>query len=527
MAKDLLKDREKYRLTLRKKTINKLFSQKRKLNSNTKLEICPFKLKNIPENLKVSFRIDKNDLENTLNKTIEFLYSENINYVKFGCFLLRRFFWVISMEQETSVQNNNNSYNFYIDIFLKKNILNVYLNIFTKHINELDIVAELIWSLVNMTNFKSSKNGFAYVIKLVDDDFLNIYKKIFNSNESVIISDLYSVLYNIGYESADCCYKIFNSGLLKEAINRYTSNSKINNESNIFEINEGLQFISVFSRISEMFNYNQKECFFTIFKYFIFSSEDEGILTHSIIGLFHLLDIEIQNNKKDILNLIIESNIIKVIISFKLEKFNKYLFLFLFNVLKLSKIYIENIDSNLLLKNFNEINLLNYYEKIFTQIRNVDIRTEIMNVVLEISKKFDDNIIKYFVESSFFKEIVMGNLNYCDFNIRLLCITIILNCINIQNFDIAIIYLNYKIMSYIINEILEEEEDEKMINNILLTIKYYIDCGNRIDINPFKEEIRYSKIEEILQKKHSKYNENQIKLYENILKELNVSHMIK
>ncbi len=123
-------------MSLRKKTINKVFSQKRKLNSNTKLQICPLKLKIFPENLKENFRIEKNDLNNTLNQTIKFLYSNEIDYVKFGCFLLRRFFWVISMQQENSIENEI----FSVDLFLNNNIFKVYLYVFKKYINELDIV---------------------------------------------------------------------------------------------------------------------------------------------------------------------------------------------------------------------------------------------------------------------------------------------------------------------------------------------------------------------------------------------------
>jgi hypothetical protein len=82
-------------------------------------------------------------------------------------------------------------------------------------------------------------------------------------------------------------------------------------------------------------------------------------------------------------------------------------------------------------------------------------------------------------------------------------------------------------MSFIINEILEEEEDERMINNILISIYYYIECGDLIENNIFKEEIQNSKIEEIFHKNYSKFNENQIKLYENILKNLNISSIIK
>ena len=82
-------------------------------------------------------------------------------------------------------------------------------------------------------------------------------------------------------------------------------------------------------------------------------------------------------------------------------------------------------------------------------------------------------------------------------------------------------------MSFLINEILEDEEDEKIINYILISINYYIECGNGIEINPFKEEIQNSKIEEIFHKKYSKFNENQIKLCENILRELNISSIIQ
>ena len=66
-----------------------------------------------------------------------------------------------------------------------------------------------------------------------------------------------------------------------------------------------------------------------------------------------------------------------------------------------------------------------------------------------------------------------------------------------------------------------------MINNILFSIYYYIECGDLIKNNIFKEEIQNSKIEEIFHKNYSKFNENQIKLYENILKNLNISSIIK
>ena len=54
-------------------------------------QVCPLKLKGIPDQILEKYRIIPGD-NDTIKKTMEYLNSKELNEIKFGAFLLRRFF---------------------------------------------------------------------------------------------------------------------------------------------------------------------------------------------------------------------------------------------------------------------------------------------------------------------------------------------------------------------------------------------------------------------------------------------------
>ena len=79
--------------TLRKnKQMQEIFSRRGIIiDDRERHTICPLKLKGISESILEYFRINPNN-DNTIKKTMEYLNSKELDEIKFGTFLLRRFF---------------------------------------------------------------------------------------------------------------------------------------------------------------------------------------------------------------------------------------------------------------------------------------------------------------------------------------------------------------------------------------------------------------------------------------------------
>jgi len=93
---------------------------------------------------------------------MEYLNSKELNEIKFGAFLLRRFFSLM-VEEDAKLNKQNKSLDYKIDSFLENNLIQTVGKVLTTESN-IDIISELTWALVNITYFEAEKGGNEYII---------------------------------------------------------------------------------------------------------------------------------------------------------------------------------------------------------------------------------------------------------------------------------------------------------------------------------------------------------------------------
>ena len=81
-------------------------------------QINPFKLKGIPDMVLEKFRITVEDLDNSIKSAMDYLNSKELNEIKFGSFILRRFFMDIA-QLDSKLSEQNQRLDFTIDKFLE------------------------------------------------------------------------------------------------------------------------------------------------------------------------------------------------------------------------------------------------------------------------------------------------------------------------------------------------------------------------------------------------------------------------
>ena len=84
-------------LTLRKRKHKQDLFARRSIyiNDRERHQICPLKLKGIPETILEKFRINPQD-DNTIKITMKYLNSKELNEIKFGAFLFKKIFYGIN-----------------------------------------------------------------------------------------------------------------------------------------------------------------------------------------------------------------------------------------------------------------------------------------------------------------------------------------------------------------------------------------------------------------------------------------------
>ena len=111
-------------LSLRKNRLRQdLFSRRKFLiEDSSRHQVCPFKLKGIPENILEKFRIKDNDLEKSVKITLQYLKSKELDEIKFGAFLLRRFF-LNKIELSNELEKKNQKLDYKIDTFIDNGVI--------------------------------------------------------------------------------------------------------------------------------------------------------------------------------------------------------------------------------------------------------------------------------------------------------------------------------------------------------------------------------------------------------------------
>ena len=101
------------------------------------------------------FRINVNDLDNSIKSAMNYLNSKELNEIKFGSFILRRFFTDLA-QLDSKLNEQNQRLDFTIDKFLENNMIEIIGNSLTIQ-SDIDIIAELTNVLVNITYFNAKK----------------------------------------------------------------------------------------------------------------------------------------------------------------------------------------------------------------------------------------------------------------------------------------------------------------------------------------------------------------------------------
>ena len=493
-----------------------LFQRKLNNQKNKKFQICPFKLK-INEKEASSFRIKDENIDESIKKTLEYLNSSNEDYVKFGVFLFQRYFFVKASESEEA-KNSNKTYEFYIDKFLEHNFIENIQKLLMKN-NDPYVLYDSLCGLINFTNFPSINNQFDYYELFSSDKFLEIYKKIIMNDNSYIVTNLYEFLYNLCYENQICLNKLYQNNFLQLSLNKYASNIT----NNYQELIEYLHFIAVMAKNVNLFSSKEKENFFRIFYKFLSNAQEDEIIACSLIGLNYLNEYD-KSDDSTIVNLIKENyNFINMLISINYLNYPAYLQLNLITVFKILINYFEKIESNNILNILNNTQILEFFSFIYNSIERPNIHLKILEAILIIIKSNDLNIILKVTRHNILNSVILTSLTDFDFSVRKTGLLIILNVLNINNFDVAADFSKTVFIEYLVQKFLKNETEKDIIKLSLEIIYCFIKSGNVFgNKNPFSQNLRAAGIEDILNKENNFLTDDITQIIEKIKKELNI-----
>ena len=225
------------------------------------------KLKGIPEKILEKFRINPSDLDNTIKGTMNYLNSKELNEIKFGSFILRRFFSeLVRIDDDLNTQGKK--LDFKIDDFLKNDVINSIGKVLSIESN-IDIISELTWALVNITYFDAENGGYSYIKQFMNQTYLNIFYKLIKIGDNEILTNMYQFLVNCVIEDDEFAKFIFNdSNFIKLCIIKYLEQNKsIKNEQESKKA--AIFFFVSLSKLSNILNEKQKNTFYKIYEKFL------------------------------------------------------------------------------------------------------------------------------------------------------------------------------------------------------------------------------------------------------------------
>ena len=455
--------------------------------------VCPFKLKNIPEKILERFRIRDNDLDNTIQKALEYLCSKELDEIKFGSFLFRRYFQEKITQEEQKEKNNQNEEKFYIDNFIEKGTVGIIGKVlFTE--NNIVILTELTFSLINITYFSTKNNGYNYINEFMSDTYMQVFYKLIQMNDNEILINLYNILVNCICENVDFAKKIFkDENFMRLCIQKYLAPKKpINVEQDVKKA--GLIFFASLTKIADTFNEKQKNSFYKIFEKLITLIQDSEVLYNTIVGLKFLF---LSDKSKIIFNIIKNDNYClfdKIFISFNqimqvgTDGFDKF-DLIIYNILGIIKHFISLSEENDIIFLLQNTQLLNFIEAFYNKMFFQKIKNIVLEVLLLISH-YSSNVLINMVKGheNFLKNVIKVALIENSFNLRIKAIEIVYYNLNLISLDINVELFKSGIIEQMITYNLINEEDAYCLLCILNGIHYFINSLKSLE-NQWKIDI--------------------------------------
>ena len=480
-------------LSLRKKKqIQELFSRRGVyISDRDRHQVCPLKLKGIPEQIQEKFRIIPGD-DDTIKKTMEYLNSKELNEIKFGAFLLRRFFSLL-VEEDAKLNKQNKYLDYKIDSFLENNLIQSVGKVLTTESN-IDIISELTWALVNITYFDAEKGGNEYIKGFMNQTYMNIFYKLIKLGDNEVLVNLYQFLVNCVIDCDEFAKFIFSEQeFIRLCIMKYLEQNKsvkIEQEAK----KAAIYFFISLSKLSNSFSEKQKNTFYKIYEKFLGVNFDSVVLMHIIVGIRFLFTFD-KSKEKTIFNIIKKNNydiFDKLFITFNNIYKDDPEFsgkdIMIFNIKKIIDHFIllsEEKDIIFLVKSTQLINFINYF---FAVLFFKTTRILLLDIIVELSHHTSDVVLNMIQDRAEFFETIKNNLNSTHFDTKMKFIDIVHSMLSLLSLDIDIILYRNEIIDYLIKVNLLEEEEKTCLNYILSSILFFIKGIKPLE-NSLKKEI--------------------------------------
>ena len=468
-----------------------LFSRRSFLmNDRSRHLICPFKLKGIPEQILEKFRINDNNLDETIKKTYAYLNSTELDEIKFGAFLLRlHFAKMISLEEDCTKKNIK--FEYYIDAFIENGIIPLVGKVLNTETN-IDILCELSWSLVNLTNFKTQKNEFQYLKDFLSPVYMEVYYKLINIGDNELTINLYNFLVNCVIEDEEFAKRLFfEEKFVKLCIMKYlepTKSIKVQQEAK----KAATFFFVSLSRLSNFLNEKQKSTFYKIYeKLLVFKQFEPDILVHAVVGLRFLFWLD-KSKEKHVYNFIKRNNY---------DIFDKFFFslhdiilkdvhfkdldIYVLNISFFVQKFISMAEEKEVIFLLQKTQLLNFIEAFYSQIFYQSVKCCLVDILVMISHH-TSNVVINMVNG---RETILHNLikkkllNEKSFEIRARAIEIVFYMLSLNSLDINVALFRTEIIKQLVTVNLVDEVESTCLKNILNGILCFINSLKSLEKN--------------------------------------------
>ena len=453
--------------------------------------MCPLKLKGIPEKYLEKFRIDPGN-EDTIKQTMVYLNSKELDEIKFGSFLLRRFFCVL-VEQDTLLNKENKTLDYKIDCFLENNLIPIIGKVLTTESN-IDIISELTWALVNITYFDTEKGGSDYIKEFKNQTYMNIFYKLVNLGDNEVLTNLYQFLVNCIIDCDEFAKFIFaDQDFVRLCVMKYLEQNKSTKMEQEAKKAAIFFFISL-SKLSNNFSEKQKITFYKIYEKFLGVNFDSVVLMHIIVGIRLLFTLD-KSEEKTVFNIIKKNNydiFDKLFITFYNmykddQKFSET-DVVIYNIKKIIDHFIQLSDENGIIFLVRNTQLINFIDVFFDAIFFKSTKILLLDILVQLSHHTPNVVLNMIQDREDFLQLIKNNLNSNHFDTKMKFVDIVYSMLSLLSLDIDIVLYRNEIIDYLITVNLPYEEEKTCLKYILSSILFFINGIKPLD-NKSKIEI--------------------------------------
>ena len=382
-----------------------------------------------------------------------------------------------------------------MDDFINEKLISIFGNVLLSE-NNIDILSELIWSLLNITNYCTRKNGYDYLKEFINPTYMSIFCKIINLEYNEININLFEFLTNCVIESTDFAKFIFtNEVFMKLCLMKYIK--PMESIKLQYDVKKSMSYFFIsLSTISDIFNEKQKKTFFKIYEQLLEVRMFEVDIILSALKGLKIMFVKDQPEKKIVFNIIKNNNyelFDKLFFSLKeiLEKYEDFdkEDIIIHNISIIIKHFISLSEQKDIIFLLQNTKLINFIEAFYNKIYFKSVKIELLEII-EILSQNTSNVVYNMIKDrkQLIGDIIKSTLNSKDFNIKMKGILIVFHMLSLNSVDINIILFQNGIIEHLISVNLLNEIEHKCLTNILNSIHLFINSIKPLE-NQWKVDI--------------------------------------